>query len=289
MNSSDRSRIFLALGSLYVIWGSTFLGIRIALEGGFPPMLLAGLRFVAAGGTLYAVLRARGVAPPTRVEWRSSLFVGTLLVCANGCVAVAEQWVSSGVAAVAIASVPLWVALFAGLFGRWPSRGEWLGLAVGLAGVALLQSGGELRTSPAGTVVLTVACASWALGSIWSRRLPLPNGLMASAAQMLAGGAVLLAFALLYGERLAAIPSSRALVAFAYLVVAGSIVGYSAYAFLLGRVRPTLAASYAYVNPVIAVFLGAALAGEAVAPHALGALGLILGGVAMLALRRATA
>jgi drug/metabolite transporter (DMT)-like permease len=112
---------------------------------------------------------------------------------------------------------------------------------------------------------------------------------MASAAQMLAGGAVLLAFALLYGERLAAIPSSRALVAFAYLVVAGSIVGYSAYAFLLGRVRPTLAASYAYVNPVIAVFLGAALAGEAVAPHALGALGLILGGVAMLALRRATA
>ena len=95
MNSSYRPRIFLALGSLYVIWGSTFLGIRIALEGGFPPMLLAGLRFVAAGGMLYAVLRARGVAPPTRVEWRSSLFVGTLLVCANGCVAVAEQWVSS--------------------------------------------------------------------------------------------------------------------------------------------------------------------------------------------------
>src|SRR5260370_39557726 len=119
--------------------------MRIALGGGFPPMLLAGLRFVAAGGTLYAVLRARGVAPPTRVEWRSSLFVGTLLVCANGCVAVAEQWVSSGVAAVAIASGAPWGALFPGLFGRWPSRGEGGCLALGLAGGALRQSRGRLR------------------------------------------------------------------------------------------------------------------------------------------------
>jgi len=286
--TTERSRIWLALGSLYVIWGSTFLGIRIALEG-FPPLLLAGVRFVIAGAVTYAFVRARGAPAPTRTEWRSSLIVGSLLVCGNACVVIAEQWVSSGVAAVAIASVPLWVALIAGLFGRWPSRGEWIGLGVGLAGVAILQTGADLRANPAGAVVLTVSCASWALGSIYSRRLPLPKGLMASGAQMLAGGLVMLVLALLHGERMTAVPSARSALALGYLIVAGSIVGYSAYQFLLSRVRPTLAASYAYVNPVVAVGLGAALAGESVAPRAVGALALILGGVAMLALRRQAA
>jgi drug/metabolite transporter (DMT)-like permease len=287
--NTDRSRILLALGALYVIWGSTFLGIRVALEG-YPPLLLAGLRFVIAGAATYAWARWRGAPAPTLAQWRSSAVVGTLLVCANACVVIAEQWVSSGVAAVAIASVPLWVALFAGVFGRWPSRGEWVGLAIGLAGVAILQTGGDLRASPAGALLLTVSCASWALGSIWSRRLPLPGGLAGSGAQMLAGGTLLFACALLHGERLpAAMPSARATLALGYLIVAGSIVGYSAYQFLLSRVRPTLAASYAYVNPVVAVGLGAAMAGETVAPRAVGALVLILSGVAMLALRRQAA
>jgi len=252
-------------------------------------LMLAGIRFAIAGGLLYVWVRARGAPPPTRTQWRSSLIVGTLLTCANACVVIAEQWVSSGVAAVAIASVPLWVALMAGLFGRWPSGGEWIGLAVGLAGVAILQTGGDLRASPAGAAVLTVSCASWALGSIWSRRLPLPTGLMSSAAQMLAGGIVLLVFAVLHGERITAVPSLRSTAALGYLIVAGSIIGYSAYQFLLSRVRPTLAASYAYVNPVVAVGLGAAVAGESVAPRAVGALALILGGVAMLAIRRQAA
>jgi len=285
MVKSDRSRILLALGSLYVIWGSTFLGIRFALEG-FPPLLLAGLRFVVAGGVTYAWSRLRGAPAPTRIEWRSALVVGTLLVAANACVVIAEQWVSSGIAAVAIGSVPLWVALFAGLFGRWPSRGEWIGLAIGLAGVAVLQTGGDLRASPAGAAVLTVSCVSWALGSIYSRRLPLPKGLMGSGAQMLAGGTVLLLAGIVRGERIVEAPATSAVLALAYLIVAGSIVGYSAYQYLLSKVRPTLAASYAYVNPVVAVGLGAAVAGEAVAPRAVGALVLILGGVAMLALRR---
>jgi drug/metabolite transporter (DMT)-like permease len=285
---SDRSTILLALGSLYVIWGSTFLGIRIALEG-YPPLLLAGLRFTIAGAATYAWARVRGAPSPTATEWRSSAVVGTLLVCANACVVVAEQWVSSGVAAVAIASVPLWVALVAGLFGRWPSRGEWIGLGIGLAGVAILQTAGDLRASPAGALVLTVSCASWALGSIWSRRLPLPKGLISSGAQMLIGGLLLLAVALVYGERIAELPSLRASLALGYLIVAGSVVGYSAYQYLLSRVRPTLAASYAYVNPVVAVGLGAVIAGESVAPRAVGALALILSGVAMLALRRQAA
>ncbi len=286
---TERSRILIALGSLYVIWGSTFLAIRIALDG-YPPLLLAGIRYTIAGLVTYAWARARGAPSPSRTEWRSSLIVGTLLVSGNACVVIAEQWVSSGVAAVAIASVPLWVALVAGLFGRWPSRGEWIGLAVGLAGVVLLQTGGDLRANPAGAIVLTASCASWAFGSIYSRRLPTPkNGLMASGAQMLAGGAVILVLALLRGERFAAVPSGRATLALGYLIVAGSIVAYSAYQFLLSRLRPTLATSYAYVNPVVAVGLGAAVAGESVAPRAVGALVLILSGVAMLALRRQAA
>jgi drug/metabolite transporter (DMT)-like permease len=281
----DRSRILLALAALYVIWGSTYLAIRFALEG-FPPLFLAGARYAAAGAIAYAIAWARREKHPTRAQWKSATIVGTLLVFGNGCVVIAEQWVTSGIAAVAIASVPLWIALFAGLFGRWPWRGEWIGLAVGLAGVALLQTGGDLRASPAGALVLTVSCVSWSLGSIYSGRLDLPRGLISSAAQMLAGGLVLLAVALVRGERVAAVPPGRAVAALAYLTVFGSVVAYTAYQFLLSRVRPTLAASYAYVNPVVAVGLGAALAGEAVAPRALGALALILGGVAMLAFRR---
>ena len=280
----DRSRVVLCLVALYLIWGSTFLCIRVALQT-FPPLLMAGLRFVSAGAILFAILKARGYATPTPREWRSSLLVGTLLVCANGCVAVAEQWVSSGVAAVAIASVPLWAALFAGLWGRWPTSKEWVGLGVGLAGVAFLQAGGELQASHAGALVLTLSTVSWALGSIWSRRLPLPRGLMASASQMLAGGVVLLGFSLLRGDRLGTV-TPHALEAFAYLIVFGSIVGYSAYNYLLGHVRPALATSYAYVNPVVAVGLGAGLAHETLAPSALGALALILGGVALVALQR---
>jgi drug/metabolite transporter (DMT)-like permease len=285
---TERSPILVALAAVYLVWGSTYLAIRYALEG-FPPFFLAGARFAVAGAIAYAIARARGAAHPTGAQWRSAAIVGTLLVFGNGCVVIAEQWVTSSVAAVAIASVPLWIALFAGLFGRWPSRGEWIGLAVGLGGVALLQTGGDLRASPAGALVLTAGCVSWSLGSIYSGRLPLPKGLISSAAQMFAGGLVMLAVALVRGERIAAAPSAHAVLALVYLTIFGSIVAYTAYQFLLSKVRPTLAASYAYVNPVVAVGLGAALAGETVAPRALGALALILGGVALIAFRRRAA
>ena len=268
--------------ALYFIWGSTYLAIRFALPG-FPPLLMSGMRFLCAGGLLYSILRLRGHASPSRTEWFAAFRVGTLLVCGNALVVVAEQWVSSGVAAVAIASVPLWSVLFAGLWGRWPAKREWLGLAVGLAGVALLQSGGEMRASPAGAAVLLFSALSWAFGSMWSRRLPIPKGLMAAATEMLTGGAVLFCAALLRGERMSAVPDARALGAFLYLVIFGSIVAYSAYAFLLAKVRPALATSYAYVNPVVAVLLGAAFAGERVTALALGALALILAGVAIVA------
>src|SRR2546421_6559896 len=136
---NERPRVILALVSLYLIWGSTFLAIRIALEG-IPPLLIAGVRYAIAGVVLLVYARLRGAPMPTRAEWKQSLIIGTLLVTGNACVVVAEQWVTSGVAAVALASIPLWVALVAGLFGEWPPGSEWVGLAIGLAGGAPFQN-----------------------------------------------------------------------------------------------------------------------------------------------------
>jgi len=281
---NERPRVILALVSLYLIWGSTFLAIRIALEG-IPPLLIAGVRYVIAGGVLLIYARLRGAPLPTRAEWKQSLVIGTLLVSGNACVVVAEQWVTSGVAAVALASIPIWVALVAGLFGKWPIGSEWIGLAIGLAGVAVLQSAGDLRASTAGAVMLVLSCATWSLGSILSSRMTTPRGPMTNATQMLMGGLVVLAVALLRGERLVSVPPVRAVAAVAYLIVFGSIIAYSAYQYLLATVRPTLAASYAYLNPMIALALGAAFYGEIVAPRAVFALALTLAGVALLALR----
>jgi drug/metabolite transporter (DMT)-like permease len=277
--------VVLALGALYFIWGSTYLAIRFALDG-FPPLLMSGARFVVAGTVLYLLLRARGAPRPSVREWGASALVGTLLVCGNALVVVAEQWVSSGVAAVAIASMPICAVMIAGLWGRWPGKLEWVGLAIGMCGVLLLQARGDLRASPAGTVALLFATVSWALGSVWSKRLPLPPGSIASACEMLCGGGVLLVAAMIRGERFAATPGARALVSFAYLVVFGSMVAYSAYAYLLRTVKPSLATSYAYVNPVVAVGLGALLGGESFASASIGALALILAGVGIVAAQR---
>ena len=277
--------VVAALLGLYVIWGSTFLGIRFALQD-FPPFLLAALRFFTAGAVLFAVLRARGEALPTWAQWRGSFAIGLCLCSSNAFVCVAEQWVSSGVAAVLLGSVPIWVALFSAFFGNAPARSEWLGLACGVGGVVVLNLGGDLRARPAGALVLILSAVVWSFGSIWSRRVALPRGMMASAAQMLCGGAFLVCLGLASGERLRALPGLLPLAALAYLVVFGSIVGYSAYGYLLGKVRPALATSYAYVNPVVAMLLGALFAGEPIAPHAVVALLLILGGVALVTLRK---
>jgi drug/metabolite transporter (DMT)-like permease len=283
---SLRARVALALVALWFIWGSTFIAVRFALDG-IPPLFISGFRYFLAGATLYAIARLRGLPAPTRGEWRSASIVGALFAGANACVVVAQQWVSAGVAAVALASIPLWVALVAGLFGKWPAANEWLGLAVGLAGVLILQTGGELRASPAGASLLVLACAAWAFGSILGPRLSMPRGLMASAAQMLAGGSAVLLVALARGDRMHAVPPVHALAGFAYLSLVGSLIAYTAYQFLLKTVSPTLAASYSYVNPLVALALGAAVFGERVTPRAAGALLLILVGVALLALRSA--
>ncbi|HEU4385594.1 MAG TPA: drug/metabolite exporter YedA [Anaeromyxobacteraceae bacterium] len=282
--ASSPGTVVAALGALYLIWGSTYLAIRIALEG-FPPLTMAGSRFVLAGGLLYAVARRRGSPRPGAAEWRSGALVGSLLCAANGLVTVSEQWVSSSVAAVVVASVPLWAVLAALLWRERPALAELAGLAVGLAGVVLLQAGGDLRAHPLGAALLVLSTWSWALGSMWSRRLPMPAGLMAPATEMLAGGALLLGAGILRGERLASLPGARPLAAWAFLALFGSLVAFTAYNFLLRRVRPALATSYAYVNPAVAVLLGA-LYGETVGPRELVALALILGGVGIVAVVR---
>lgn len=285
--NGDNSRfgVLIALVAIYLVWGSTYLAMRIGLEG-FPPFLLAGIRFVVSGALLYAVLRGRGAAHPKLAQWGGAAIVGFLLLTVgNGGVVVAEQWVGSGLAALGVATVPLWAALFGGFWGLWPSRSEWLGLAVGFAGLILLNLDGGLRASPAGAIALIIAGISWAFGSVWSRRLTMPHGMMASATEMLAGGVGLLLAAGLSGERFAHRPAPHAIFALAYLIF-GAIVGFSAYVYLLRRVRPALATSYAYVNPVIAVALGAAVAGERITASGLMALVLILAGVAIVALIR---
>lgn len=279
----SRARIALALGLLYVVWGSTYLAMRIAL-GGFPPLLMAGTRFLCAGTVLYGVMRLRGAPNPTLRQWAGSAAVGVLLLgLGNGGVAVAEQWVASGLAAVVISSVPLWTALFAGLFGKWPTRREALGLGIGAVGVLLLNLGGGMRGTPLGALVLLVAAAAWALGSIWSKRLDLPKGLMASAAQMLGGGVFLFASAMIHGDR--PVLHTGPVLAVLYLVVFGSLIAYSAYGFLLRNVSPALATSYAFVNPVIAVLLGVVIGNESIGVTAIVAMAVILGGVALVILK----
>lgn len=282
-------QVAAALTAVYLIWGSTYLAIRFALEGGFPPFLLGGARFLLAGSVMYAVLRWRGDVAPTAAQWRNTALMGVLLLLlGNGMVNVAEQTVSSGMAAVAVASAPLWMAMFALVRGERPSRLEWAGLAIGFVGVIGLNAGSSLRATPLGMIALLVATVSWSFGSIWSRGRDLPSPFMTAAAQMLCGGLAMLLLGVTLGERLPPQPSAKALGAFVYLVILGSIIGFSAYVWLLRNVRPALAGSYAYVNPAIAVLLGALIARERFSGVELAGMGVILGGVVVISLAKTT-
>ena len=280
--------IALALAAVYLIWGSTYLGIRFALEGGYPPLLMAGGRFVFAGTLLYAALRLRGMPAPTRAQWKNTAFTGLLLLgFGNGMVCIAQQSVSSGLAAVAVASAPLWMGLFAAMRGQHPRGLEWVGLGIGFAGVLWLNAGSALTASPQGLVALLIAPIAWSFGSIWSGGRDLPSPFMGAAAQMLCGGALMLVAGFALGERMHALPTWKATLSVGYLVTFGSIVAFSAYVWLLQNVRSTLAGSYAYVNPVIAVMLGAWLANETFSAHDIGAMLVILSGVVAITLAKA--
>ena len=281
--------IAFALASVYVLWGSTYLAIRFALES-YPPFLLGAIRMALAGAIMYVVLRARGEAPPTGRQWRTLWVLSIWMVLlSNGLVNLAETEVGSGLAAIAVASMPLFAGVFAMLRGRHPSRIEWIGLVVGFLGVLWLNAGSALSSSLLGLVCLVIAPIAWAWGSIWSRDQDLPGPFMSAAGQMLTGSVWMLLAALVTGERFEGMPSGGATAALLYLVVAGSIFGFTAYIWLLHHVRPALATSYAYVNPPIAVLFGALLAGERFTAHDLGAMAVILAGVVIITLAKARA
>ncbi|HZV98629.1 MAG TPA: drug/metabolite exporter YedA [Methylophilaceae bacterium] len=277
--SRQKLLIVLALGALYFIWGSTFLAMRFAIES-FPPFMMAAIRFVAAGALLYGWLRWRGTPVPTFKQWLGAAIVGVLLLSiGNAGVAYAEQSVSSGAAALAIATVPLWAAIFASFWKHAPNRREWLGIVIGTVGIVVLNLGTNMQASPLGAGILLLSAACWAFGSLWGKHLPMPEGAMASAAQMLMGGAVLVGVSLMTGETWPESASPKSIYALAYLIVFGSLIAYSAYLFLLNAVRPALATSYAFVNPVVALALGAWLAGEVIGRAEYIALAIIVVGV----------
>jgi drug/metabolite transporter (DMT)-like permease len=265
-------RVLVALAAVYSIWGGTYLAIRFAIET-VPPFLMAGSRFVIAGAILYTWMRLSRVPAPTRIQWRSATIIGGLLLLGgNGVLAWSEQLVPSGLAALMIATVPVWMVLLDWLRGgaARPNLGVTIGLVLGLAGIVLLAGptniAGGNHLNSVGVLLLLFAAVSWATGSLYARRAPIPaTPLLATAMEMLVGGALLLIAGSIAGEwgqlRLDQV-SLRSLLSYGYLILFGSLVGFSAYTWLLRATSTAIASTYAYVNPVVAVFLGWALAGE---------------------------
>ena len=299
MSSTRRSppstaAIALALLIVYVVWGSTYLGIAIMIET-LPPLLAAGVRYGAAGllvvGALVAVARlrpdAQPIERPTAAHWRAAFIVGALLLLGgNGGVVLAELFIPSGIAAVIVATTPIWLALFDALLSRrWPSGLVMGGIVAGIVGVAILLAPlGEVgRINPIGIVLCLLAEISWAAGSLYARRAPMPrSAFLGTGLEMLAGGlALILAGALLgeIGRTHVETFSLRSLLALGYLIVFGSIVAFTAYTWLLANAPITTVATHAYVNPIVAVALGALVLSEPITPRTLLATAIIIGAV----------
>jgi drug/metabolite transporter (DMT)-like permease len=279
--------VLACLAATWLIWGSTYLAIRFALES-FPPYLQMGSRFLVAGLGLAAWMRwVRGTHWPAPRQWRNALIVGTLmLVGGMGSVAIAEQSVGSGLVVVFIAVVPLVIVLVNLFWGIKPARLELLGIALGLVGVVMLTRGAGFQSSTKGLLAMVTACACWPLGSVLSqRRYPLAPGAMGFASEMLAGGAVLTLLAIATGETFAWPPAPSALWAWIYLIVFGSLLAFNAYMVLLASTSAGLAASYTFVNPIIALLLGVSLGNETVTAWEWAAAGVILAGVMLLLIR----
>jgi drug/metabolite transporter (DMT)-like permease len=279
--------LIACLAATWLIWGSTYLGIKFALES-FPPFYQMGSRFLVAGLLLIAWLKLRGRALPTLIEWRNAAIIGTLLLVSGmGFTAYSEQTVASGLVVAYIAVIPIIVTAMNLPFGVKPSRLELVGMLVGLAGVLMLIQGEAFTASRAGLVSITIACVSWSLGSVLSqRRFPLAPGAMGFASEMLCGSVLLIVLAAVVGERPEWPPQPLAAWSWVYLVVFGSLLAFNAYMVLLGRVSAALASSYTFVNPVIALALGIWLGGETVTAFEWTAAAVITGGVILLVIGR---
>lgn len=271
--------IIAALFCTYFIWGSTYLAIRFGIES-FPPFLMAGMRFTIAGAILYAVMRYLGAPNPTRQQWVGASVVGLLLpALGNGTVCYVQQTVSSSVAALSIATAPIWMAIFSSFWGHKITVKEWLGIAIGLVGIVLLNLGGSFSGDFLSAFLLIFAAASWSFGSVWGKHLAMPQGLMASGAQMFAGGIALMIASTVAGETWPQHITAKSWGAMLFLIVLGSLIAYSAYQYLLKTVRPLVASSNTFVNPIVAFGVGIWLANEHVTKMELIALAVILLGV----------
>jgi len=275
------------LAATWLIWGSTYLVVRIVLKD-FAPFFLMATRFLAAGGVLMAWQLVRGAAPPRTREWRNAAVIGTLMLGGGmGGVAYAEQTIASGLVVVFIAVMPILLIVVNLTFRVFPRRAEVLAVCVGLAGVLMLTRGPGLRGSPAGLIAIAVGTMGWALGSVWSQRgLTLAPGATGYASQMLCGGVALLIMSALAGERWHWPVYVGSGIAWAYLVLFGTLIGFNAYMVLLKRTSATLAASYSLVNPVVALLLGVTLGGERVSVWEWAAAGVVISAVVILFLGR---
>lgn len=292
--SHERSRLLTAFAAVYIIWGSTYLAIRYAIET-IPPFTMAGTRFLLAGAILVVWARVRGAAWPSAAQWRTAAWVGALLLLGgNGGVTWAEQRVPSALAALMVGAEPLWVVVLDWIRprGNRPSSSVMAGLLVGFAGVVLLvapwEAGGG-AVEPIGALALVIATVSWAIGSIASKGAPAPaSPLMGAGANMLAGSVLLYAAGVVTGEP-ARLDTSQvsavSVVALLYLVLFGAVVGFTAYLWLLKNTSLALASTYAYVNPVVAVVLGWSIAGEEISLRVLAAAVVILSGVVLITVK----
>lgn len=295
-DKNNTIKIIIAFAAIYIIWGTTYLAIRLAVET-IPPFFMAGTRFLIAGFITFFFLRARGNPIPKRLHWRSAAIIGAFLVLGgNGLVTWSEQQVPSGVAALVVATVPLWIIVFNWLIYREgrPSKQTVIGLVLGFIGIGLLIGPGQFLGMATfdlqSMLILLLAPMLWSFGSLYSRRVSLPdNVFMTTAMEMLAGGALLLIAGLLTGEvaelNVAEI-STRSMAAMLYLTIFGSIVALTAYVWLLRTVHPSRASTYTYVNPVIAIFLGWLVLSEPLTPLMLLAVVIIIVAVVLITARR---
>ena len=294
MAAPTRVRIIIAFADLYLVWGSTYLGIRFAIES-IPPFLMAGSRFLLAGMIMFAIAWSQGAWKSSWASWRVSLIVGAcLLLAGNGGVTISEQYIDTGLAALIVAIVPIYIMILGWAMGIMPRPAPitWLGLVGGFAGVGVLlgpalrfpANGG--RHPATGMLILLVSSFIWSAGSLYSRTAKhAASPFLTAAQQMLCGGLLLLVTGVVTGEIRRFHPSSVSILSFAsfiYLVVIGAVVGYTAYIWLLRHCDPAKVATYAYVNPIVAVLLGTFFAGETVTTRTLIAAALIIGSVALI-------
>ena len=295
---ASRSQILAAFASIYLIWGSTYLAIRYAVQT-IPPFIMGGLRFVVSGVLLYAWARYRGAPRPTRLHWRNAIIAGGLLLLGgNGAVVWAEQFVPSGLTALLVSILPFWLVIIEWIRPprRRPHKAVIIGLIIGFIGIVVLVGpgniGGQGDVRPIGAVVLILGSLSWAIGSFFSRDADLPEGgLLTTGMEMLGGGALMLVVGALSGELAhfnihdISRPSAIGLI---YLITFGSLLGFTSYIWLLDKVSPARLGTYAYVNPVVAVILGWAIASERLSARTAVAAAIVICAVALITTARSS-